>query len=284
VKTQESFEKSENVFQNVQELSEFLSTSHTDDTKLVVTSGGFDPFHIGHLRCIQDAAKMGTLVVVVNGDGFLKRKKGRSFMELSERMEIIAGLSGVDYVVSWEDPETQTVSGAIEVLRPDVFAKGGDRSDPSKIPEWDVCQSVGCDVVFNVGGGKIQSSSDLTRSYISLLDDKNVVEKPWGRETIWAKSSKYAGKILEINPGSRLSLQYHEHKEETIFVLEGNLLLDTEFNGRREQIALETGRNYHISPGTIHRFSAGHNKVVLIEVSTPELSDVVRLEDDYNRG
>ena len=135
--------------------------------RLVVTSGGFDPMHVGHLRCLQESSdfvrKIGgktRLVVIVNGDGFLLRKKGFAFMPESERMEIIAGVRGVDYVVPWDDGG-QTVVGAIEVLKPFAFTKGGDRDAAANVPEFDVCERLGTKVIFGVGGGKIQSSSEL---------------------------------------------------------------------------------------------------------------------------
>jgi len=135
--------------------------------RLVVTSGGFDPMHVGHLRCLQESAdfvrKIGgktRFAVIVNGDGFLLRKKGYAFMPLEERMEIIAGVRGVDYVVPWDDGG-QTVVGAIEVLKPFAFTKGGDRDAVTNVPEFDVCERLGTKVIFGVGGGKIQSSSEL---------------------------------------------------------------------------------------------------------------------------
>ncbi|MFA6447426.1 MAG: adenylyltransferase/cytidyltransferase family protein [Patescibacteria group bacterium] len=128
---------------------------------IVATSGGFDPLHVGHLRCIIEAKKLGkTLIVIVNGDGFLMRKKQYNFMPVQDRMEIIDGIKGVDYVVDWDDG-SQFVSGAIDLIKPNYFAKGGDRAEPKDIPEWDVCQKVSCEVVFNVGGGKVRSSSEL---------------------------------------------------------------------------------------------------------------------------
>jgi len=135
--------------------------------RLVVTSGGFDPMHVGHLRCLIESAefvrKVGgktRLAVIVNGDGFLLRKKGYAFMPLEERMEIIAGVRGVDYVVPWDDGG-QTVVGAIEILKPFAFTKGGDRDAAANVPEFDVCERLGTKVIFGVGGGKIQSSSEL---------------------------------------------------------------------------------------------------------------------------
>ena len=106
----------------------------------------------------------GITVVVVNADSFLIRKKGFAFMPLQERMEIIDSIKGVDFVVPWETEGDQTVIGAIEILRPTYFTKGGDRFDASTIPEWDICQSINCEILTGIGaGGKIQSSSDLVR-------------------------------------------------------------------------------------------------------------------------
>lgn len=109
------------------------------------------------------------------------------------------------------------------------------------------------------------------------------VEKPWGHEEIWARTSKYVGKILHINSGHRLSQQFHRYKEETIRVLSGTLLLETGMGADSTSQTLRQGEVFHVSPGTIHRFCAPDEDVVLLEVSTPELDDVVRLEDDYAR-
>ena len=81
-------------------------------------------------------------------------------MKIDERLEIIAGIRGVDLAVEWYDG-CQTVNGALELFEPDYFTKGGDRTDPSVLPEWDTCNLIGCEVVFGVGGGKVQSSSWL---------------------------------------------------------------------------------------------------------------------------
>jgi cytidyltransferase-like protein len=134
----------------------------------VTTSGGFDPMHVGHLRCLQASATLAhnqklPLVVIVNGDGFLQRKKGFAFMPEMERAEIIAGVAGVDAVVIWDDG-TQFVTGALEILRPVYFTKGGDRDSAANVPEFDLCEKIGCKVVFGVGGGKVQSSSDLVKA------------------------------------------------------------------------------------------------------------------------
>lgn len=111
------------------------------------------------------------------------------------------------------------------------------------------------------------------------------VDKPWGYEVIWANSDRIAGKMLYIKQGHRLSLQYHEKKEEAIYVVQGQLVLVTadKDTGKKTESFLNQGESYHIYPGDIHRFAARDSDVVLVEVSTSELNDVVRLEDDYKR-
>lgn len=109
------------------------------------------------------------------------------------------------------------------------------------------------------------------------------VEKPWGHELIWAEATQYAGKLLYIVRGGQLSFQYHRRKEETIYLLSGVLDLEVaRADEPRRTICLTPGDSFHIPPGLRHRMSAIDDCVVL-EVSTPELDDVVRLEDRYGR-
>ena len=110
-----------------------------------------------------------------------------------------------------------------------------------------------------------------------------VVNKPWGSELIWAKTDKYVGKILTIRKGCQLSRQFHQVKDETIYVLEGSLLLELGTVKNLQQKVLMIGESYHIKPSEIHRFCAVNDDVQLLEVSTPELDDVIRLEDSYGR-
>ena len=110
---------------------------------------------------------------------------------------------------------------------------------------------------------------------------QQIVDKPWGSEKIWAKTDKYAAKLLHIEPNQRLSKQYHKTKDETIFVLSGTLTVLT--NQHEVVTEVREGESFRIVPSLIHRFCADEFGCILIEVSTPELDDVVRLEDDYGR-
>lgn len=109
------------------------------------------------------------------------------------------------------------------------------------------------------------------------------VPKPWGEEIIFAHTERYAGKVLCLRRGESLSLQYHERKDETIYLHAGEVRVDLESAGTRETRILRPGEALRFTPGTRHRME-GVQDSVLFEVSTPELDDVVRLEDRYGRA
>jgi mannose-6-phosphate isomerase-like protein (cupin superfamily) len=108
------------------------------------------------------------------------------------------------------------------------------------------------------------------------------VDKPWGYELRFIRTDRYAGKVLFIRAGRQLSLQYHEVKDEAFLVHEGTLELVLGRGGEQRVEKLGPGESRHLAPGTIHRFRAVTD-CTLFEVSTPELTDVVRLEDDFGR-
>ena len=111
----------------------------------------------------------------------------------------------------------------------------------------------------------------------------HIVDKPWGHELIWAHTERYVGKILHIKKGESLSYQYHVVKDETVRLLSGALEMDVEADGERTKLRFAPGECLHIVPGMKHRMIALEDCDVL-EVSTPELDDVVRLEDRYGRA
>jgi mannose-6-phosphate isomerase len=123
---------------------------------------------------------------------------------------------------------------------------------------------------------------------LNLLDrwsfDPERVEKPWGHELIWALTELYCGKLLVIRAGHELSLQFHREKDESWYVLEGRAKLELAAPGEKSASTevVTSGAAFHITPGTVHRIHALEDTTVL-EVSTPHLHDVVRLEDSYGR-
>ena len=146
---------------------------------IYMTSGGFDPMHIGHLRCIQStlhaardiekypSSNQPIVCILVNDDTFLFKKKGYAFMPLAERMEIVQAVANGAHVVPWAQVgDDSSVIEAIRKVKPNYFTKGGDRFDASTIPEWPICQEIGCKIITGVGGGKIQSSSELVSKSI----------------------------------------------------------------------------------------------------------------------
>jgi len=152
-----------------QKLKKIIKTKIKKLPKTVMVSGGFDPIHIGHVRYMQEAKKLGDkLVVVINNDNWLRLKKGSEFMKENERREIIEALSCVDKVVvsgHIENTKDMSVCEEIRKIKPDIFANGGDRF-ADNIPEFKLCNDLNIEMVFNVGkGGKIRSSSDLLKDY-----------------------------------------------------------------------------------------------------------------------
>lgn len=141
----------------------------TSRCKVVVTSGGFDPLHVGHIRCLKDAKKIGDfLIVILNSDTFLLSKKGFVFMPYEERKEILKSIKYVDSVMDCVDKD-QSVCETLRMFHKEngndcdmIFAKGGDKT-LENIPEVNVCKELNIMMIFGVGGSKVQSSSDLIK-------------------------------------------------------------------------------------------------------------------------
>ena len=139
--------------------------------KTIAISGGFDPVHVGHLRMMKAASDFGEVIVILNSDDWLERKKGYVFMPFEERKEIIEGFYCVHKVVSVDDSD-DTVCEAIARIMPDFFGNGGDRKSDN-VPEVEVCEAIGATLLWNVGGNKIQSSSELVENYKEITDDED---------------------------------------------------------------------------------------------------------------
>jgi len=141
---------------------DMFDKSSEAERSTVMVSGGFDPVHAGHIRMIRHAAEFGDVIIVANSDDWLFRKKGFIFMEWVRRVEILNAIKGVILVDSVDDTDG-TVCEAIRRLRPTYFANGGDRGR-STTPEQTVCEELGIELLWGVGGEeKLDSSSELAK-------------------------------------------------------------------------------------------------------------------------
>ncbi|MAF25059.1 hypothetical protein CL634_05735 [bacterium] len=152
-------------------------TNQTTETTIML-SGGFDPIHIGHIRMILAAAKLGNVIVVLNSDRWLMEKKGYVFIPWDERAEIIGAIRGVQNIIGVNDTDG-TVCAALKIVKPDIFGNGGDRTNKNT-PEMDVCKALGIKMVWGLGGEKVQSSSELVEAtnLVVSMDSEDVDLRP----------------------------------------------------------------------------------------------------------
>lgn len=259
---------------------------HIKKVRWVATSGGFDPLHVGHLRLFKEARKLGDkLVVIVNNDNWLRAKKGFVFMPQKERAELIGAYPFVDKVVFTDhrrsDPDP-SVAATLRKLKPAIFAKGGDRTR-TNTPETSVCKELGIVAKYNVGGGKVQSSSwMIARSSRPVM--RSV--RPWGEFYGWDSGKKWYVKTMYVKPKKRLSLQYHKHRSERWVLVEGDATAITIENGEKKKTPLKIGDTFIVYTGMPHRLISKRGGI-LVEVavgSTFNENDIVRLEDDHGRA
>lgn len=140
---------------------------------IVCTSGFFDPIHPGHISCIRESKKFGDiLVVVLNGDNQCITKKGKPFIPAKDRAYIIDNLRDVDYVVIYDHPTKYDSCEALEIVKPHIFTKGGDRDEAKKVPEVEVVEKYGGRVEYNVGDPKVWSSSNYLEEWYQFKADQ----------------------------------------------------------------------------------------------------------------
>ena len=199
--------------------------------KIVLVTGGFDPLHSGHIAYFNEAKKLGDILVVgVNSDAWLTRKKGAPFMPLLERTNIVRNLKMVDYVIDFPDDDG-SAKDAIRMVRQSypqdqiIFANGGDRNNDN-IPEMDVAD-VNTAFVFGVGGfNKANSSSWILQEWKAPK-----TERQWGYYRVLHDVPGMKVKELTVNPGCRLSVQRHWQRAEYWIVSEGQCVVNTQLEG-----------------------------------------------------
>lgn len=247
----------------------------------VAVSGGFDPLHPAHLDHMEEASRLGNwLVVILNTDEFLMRKKGWVALPFLDRARIIHSLPFVDQIVPCIDRD-QSVAETIRLIKPNIFAKGGDR-DPSKVaipkPETDACEEVGCRIVYGVDRKVRASSTDF------YLEAANLTSKPWGYEKMIFRDETSWLKVMHLWHGEEISLQHHTGREEKWRVTEGLPVLH--LDGEEKHLSLNDFVDVPVT--SEHRLSAPYGDVTIMEMSRAVLlgaeNDIVRHEDKYGRS
>ena len=192
---------------------------------IVVISGGFDPVHKGHTSLFRAAAEHGKVHVLLNSDDWLARKKGAPFLPFSTREDILKNMSFIHRVYQVDDRDDTVCYGLRDLRRqyPNTkisFANGGDRKI-TNTPEMMTCAEQGIDLLWAVGGEKVDSSSALLSKYGHRHGIKNLVSRKWGTYEILGSGENWLTKILTIKPEKSISLQKHEYRSEEWLVLEG---------------------------------------------------------------
>lgn len=265
------------------------------DKTVVLVTGGFDPIHSGHISYINSASTLGQVVIGLNSDAWLQRKKGAPFMPFHERYEVLSNLRSVAQVIDFDDSDGTAINAVSKArwLFPEhkiIFANGGDRN-ASNIPEMEAFRSdLSVEFVFGVGGEDKRNSS----SWI-LSEWKNPTEnRVWGKfmtyydstqtrsEHTEALSSKV--KRLVIDPGASISMQYHKERAELWFIEYGSGVVSSLDNVYKEPFVVRhlAPQDYHVVPAnTWHKLTnTGEGPLAVIEIqygSQCSEADIIRL-------
>lgn len=237
--------------------------------KVVLVTGGFDPLHSGHIEYFKEAKKLGDkLIVGLNSDEWLTRKKGKPFMNFDERSSIVKELGVVDDVISFNDKDDTACAAIFYVLSTHsgevVFANGGDRNNETT-PEMKAFKGVGgVTFEFGVGGEDKKNSSN----WILKNWSQPTVERAWGRYTVLEKGEGWLTKKLEFDVGKSLSDHRHKNRKEHWHIVEGNLEVKFEYlNGYIGKKNFKTGDSFDIPKGVWHKATnVGDKPARVIEV------------------
>ena len=250
-----------------------------------LVSGGFDPVHVGHLRMFQDAKKIADKVILLlNNDEWLTKKKGKPFMNQNQRKEILKEFKSISKVIIQTSSDLSSSLAIEEFVNKNpkksiCYCNGGDRSNIKNIRESEICKKLKVNLEFGIGGEKkIESSSDLTKNYLG-----NIEKRPWGNYHIIARNSGYQIKEIKVSADSKLSLQKHQNRAEFWQIIKGNCKVTV----GDKKYDLEDNNNIYIPKNTFHRIeNTGNQELIFVEIQLGKdikEEDIVRIEDDYGR-
>ena len=277
------------------------------ETKTVmILSGGFDPIHSGHIELMENAKQMADhLVVCVNSDEWLVKKKGINFLPINERMKILSNLRCVDDVIAFPDDEYgSAVNGiklAVEKYKDHfkdyvfidvgdiyasypiktefIFGNGGDRNDknvPSQ--EQKYCDENGIKLIWNLGGDKCNSSSWILNRYRDWHFE--MTDRPWGNYKVVYQDSNKKVKVIEVMPKQSLSLQTHQHRSEHWVVVEGTAEVYIETEKYKHHEIVERNESIYVPVGAKHKLY--NNTDQILQIVEVQVGDYLG-EDDIER-
>ena len=252
--------------------------------RIVLITGGFDPLHSGHIAYIKAARELGdSLIVGVNSDEWLRRKKGQEFMPWEERATIIAALHNVDRVINFDDSDNSAKDAirkvrAIHPAAQIIFANGGDRTEEN-IPEMDLLKEMlHLDFVFGVGGEDKKNSS----SWILQEWKAPKTERQWGYYRVLHEVAGMKVKELTVNPRCSLSMQRHQHRAEYWIVSEGQAVVNSIMAGGYALPSTELAKHeeYKIPVNEWHQLTNPYDEPVkIVEIQYGERCE----EEDIER-
>ena len=263
---------------------------------ICLVTGGFDPIHSGHIQYLKEAKKISDyLVVGLNSDDWLIRKKKVAFMPFEERKNILLSMEVVNSVIDFNDLDNSAcdaISKCLGLSERVIFANGGDRGRDN-IPEIEKFKdNQNIDFIFSVGGSdKLNSSSwiidDFVKNYNAVNNNSQYeilnIKAPWGGHDTIVEGEGYKLKQLFVTPGSKLSLQYHHYRSEHWVVAKGTASVQL----GEKHLELNSGEYIYDPTGEKHRISNNTNsELIIIEVQNGNIldeSDIVRLEDSFGR-
>jgi cytidyltransferase-like protein len=252
--------------------------------RIVLITGGFDPLHSGHIAYIKAAKELGdSLIVGVNSDEWLRRKKGQEFMPWEERATIIAALHDVDRVINFDDSDNSAKDAIRKVreIHPQaqiIFANGGDRTKEN-IPEMDLLQEMlHLDFVFAVGGEDKKNSS----SWILQEWKAPKTERPWGYYRVLHEVPGVKVKELTVEPGKSLSMQKHQFRSEYWIVSEGQAVVNraTPLDYQLPSATLDKHNQLHVAVQEWHQLTNPYeHPLKIVEIQYGEQC----IEEDIER-
>jgi len=249
---------------------------------IVVVTGGFDPVHSGHIAYIQDAHKYGRVVVGVNSDAWLIRKKSQAFMSITERIAIMSNIKNVMTAIEFDDSDGSACDAIHKVKQmfPNqkiIFANGGDRTKLN-IPEMSRYQDdPKVEFLFGIGGEDKKNSSSWILENWKHPEEQRI----WGSFITYYNSRSAKIKRLIIDPGKQISMQYHNYRSELWFIEKGNGIISTLVDETEKVIKnISTHSLFEVPVGSWHRITnTGIEPLEIIEIQYGEQcieSDIIR--------